>query len=92
MLCRTDLTTCCASSTGVSGQGDWIYPNGTEVRNRPSDDDIFRTRGDMVVRLHRSNNATTPLGKYCCKTATVANPDIDSTICIILSKFHEVAA
>ena len=84
-MCRTDLTTCC------TGQGDWIYPNGAEVRNRKIGGDIFRSRGDMVVRLHRNNSATTPLGQYCCKTATVAStPDIDSTICIIMSKFHEL--
>ena len=84
-MCRTDLTTCCTTSSGVSGQGHWIYPNGTEVRNRPSGDDIFRTRGDMVVRLHRmDDNVTTPIGQYCCELPTVANSD--ARICITLSK------
>ena len=84
VLCRTDLTTCCTLSTGVSGQGDWIYPNGTEVRNRRSSDDIFRSRGDMVVRLHRMDNVVAPTGQYCCEVATMA--DINARICITLSK------
>ena len=89
VLCGTDLESCC------TGQGEWIYPNGfttatgnSLVRNRPSNDDIFRSRGDMVVRLHRMDNVVAPTGQYCCEVATMDNPDIDSTICIILSKFH----
>ena len=81
VLCRTDLTTCC----GVSEQGLWIYPNGsTKVGNEHSGDGIFRSRGDMVVRLHRRNNTATPTGQYCCEVATVDNPD--ARICITLSK------
>ena len=84
VLCRTNLTTCCTGSKGVSGQGDWIYPNDNEVDNRPSGDNIFRTRGDMVVRLHRNNSAVAPTGQYCCEVATMDN--LDASICIILSK------
>ena len=84
VLCKTNLTTCCAVSSGVSGQGDWIYPNGTEVGNRRSGDDIFRTRGDMVVRLHRMDNVVVPTGQYCCEVATM--DDLDARICITLSK------
>ena len=87
VLCRTDLTTCCAGSTGVSGQGHWIYPNGNEVRNRQSGDDIFRSRGDMVVRLHRRNNVLAPTGQYCCEVPTMGNTD--ARICITLSKLNE---
>ena len=84
VLCRTDLTTCCTGSSSGSGQGDWIYPNGTEVRNRPSGDGIFRTRGDMIVRLHRMGNVVAPTGQYCCEVATMDNPN--ARICITLSK------
>ena len=89
VLCRTDLESCCA------GQGEWIYPNGiitatgnSSVRNRNSNDDIFRTRGNMVVRLERRNNSIGPTGQYCCQVAIMGSPDTDSTICIILSKFQ----
>ena len=85
VLCRTDLTTCCGSSMDVLGQGDWVYPNGTEVGNRRSYHDIFRTRGDRVVRLQRNNSdITAPTGQYCCKVATMNNTN--ASICITLGK------
>ena len=80
VLCRTDLTTCCREQK----QGNWTYPNGTVVNNNGSGDDIYRDRRDMVVRLHRRNNATTPTGQYCCEVPTMDNPS--SIICITLSK------
>ena len=86
VLCKTDLTPCCAGSSGVSGQGDWIYPNGTKAGNRKSDYDIFRTRGDMVVRLHRMDDIITPTGQYCCEVGTMASPNTRSTICITLTE------
>ena len=84
VLCRTDLTSCCTYIRTGHLAGDWIYPNGTEVRNRRSSDDIFRTRGDMVVRLHRMDNVTSPTGQYCCEVPTMANPSSNRIICIIL--------
>ena len=93
VLCVTDLACCCT----WPGRGQWIYPNGfinadgnSLVRNNPSDDDIFRTRGDMIVRLERRNNPIGPTGQYCCQVATMATPDTDSTMCVILSEFHGV--
>ena len=94
VLCMTDLAGCC---TGP-GRGHWIYPDGflnadgnSLVRNNPSGDDFFRTRGVMmVVRLERRNNAIGPTGQYCCQVPTMATPDtdIDSTMCVILSEFQ----
>ena len=84
VLCRTDLTTCCGFTEGETWQGNWRYPNGTLVNNNASDDDIYRDRRTMVVRLHRRNNATTPTGQYCCEVPTIANPSSNGTICIIL--------
>ena len=89
----TDLAGCC---TGP-GRGHWIYPDGfvnadgnSLVRNNPSDDDIFRSRGNMVVRLERRNNAIGPTGRYCCQVPTMATPNTNSTMCVILSEFHGV--
>ena len=95
VLCMTDLTGCCTSP----GRGQWIYPDGfinadgnSLVRNNPSGDDFFRTRGDMVVRLERRNNSIGPTGQYCCQlqVTTMANPNTDLTMCVILSEFHGV--
>ena len=91
VLCVTDLAGCCTSP----GRGQWIYPNGfinadgnSLVRNNPSGDDFFRSRGNMIVRLERKNNAIGPTGQYCCQVPTMATPDTDSTMCVILSKFQ----
>ena len=63
-----------------------MYPNGTNIANRPSGYDIFRTRDDMVVRLHRmDDDVTAPTGQYCCELPTMANSD--AKICITLSKY-----
>ena len=96
VLCMTDLAGCCTDP----GRGQWIYPDGfinadgnsflQLVRNNPSGDDFFRTRGDMIVRLERRNNPIGPTGQYCCQVPTMANPDTDSTMCVILSEFHGV--
>ena len=87
VLCRTDLTTCCTGTqTGGGGRGHWIYPNGTNVGNAHSRYDIFRSRGDMVVRLHRTDDdVTVPTGQYCCQVAAMDNSN--ARICITLSKY-----
>ena len=86
VMCRTDLTTCCTKDQGEKQQGHWLYPNGNEVGNRNSDDDIFRSRGNMTVRLHRMDNIIAPIetGQYCCVVATMANSN--TRICITLTE------
>ena len=93
VLCMTDLAGCCTDP----GRGEWIYSNGNNdadgnslVGNNRSGDKIFRTRGDMVVRLERRNNPIGPTGQYCCQVPTMVTPDTDSTMCVILSEFHGV--
>ena len=88
VLCMTDLADCCTAP----GRGQWIYPDdflnadGNSLV-RFNDDDIFRTRGAMmVVRLERRNNPIGPTGQYCCQVPTMATPNTDSTMCVILSK------
>ena len=58
LVCITDLTTCCrCPCTGEMGldMGNWFFPNGTSI-NAPgesTDWDFYRTRGEMVVIMHR---------------------------------------
>ena len=87
VLCRTNLIDCCTitQTGGETGLGQWIYPNDTEVGKRNSRYDIFRSRGDMVVRLHRMDNVTSPTGQYCCEVSTMDN-NLDANICIMLGK------
>ena len=84
LLCRTYRTDCCGNGDGETRQGEWLYPNGTQVRTSGSGDDFYRSRGTGVVILNRRNDATGPIGLYCCEVASVADPN--ATICINLSE------
>ena len=64
--------------------GDWRYPDNSLVDNRASGDDVYRTRGSMVVSLNRRNGATQPTGLYCCELPTAADFSANARICIIL--------
>ena len=67
LLCRTNYTACCrALYTDEMGGvlGNWYFPNGTRV---PSDSmhDVYRTRGQMVVSIHRRRGGVE--GIYRCE-------------------------
>ena len=85
LLCYTDLITCCKRD-GVSGQ--WYFPNRSFVRTGQGDYDVYRNRGDRVVRLNRRNNATHPTGKFCCVVSDATSMDV--TICANISKLKIV--
>ena len=57
LLCVTDKPTCCRSpytdGTGKKALGNWFFPNGTRVPSSGSQWDFHRTRGDMMVLLHK---------------------------------------
>ena len=73
LLCMTNYTACCRSpDTGNSSAlGNWLFPNGTrvpsEIANNSVGDqlDIYRTSGQMVVRLHRRRDGEE--GLYSCE-------------------------
>ena len=56
LLCITNQSACCRPPyTGEMGTvlGNWYFPNGTVVFSIGVHSDIYRTRGQMVVLLHR---------------------------------------
>ena len=56
LLCVTNLTSCCGpphNSGNRSALGNWFFPSGTRVPSSNMTRDIYRTRGRMVVRMHR---------------------------------------
>ena len=74
LLCKTDLTTCCRSSdSGEMGTalGNWFFPNGTRVPSSAHQWDFYRTRGHMVVRLHRKRGGVE--GIYHCEIPVTMN-------------------
>ena len=74
LLCMTNQTVCCQPPyTGNMGPvlGDWYFPNGTEVSSVGVHSDIYRTRGQMVVRLHRRRGGEG--GIYRCEIPVTVN-------------------
>ena len=71
LLCRTDNMMCCSRDEvpGREIRGDWYFPNGDMVPNSRLMDgtmpDIYRNRGDRVVRLNRKRGGVT--GIYRCE-------------------------
>ena len=59
LLCVTDRIGCCS-------EGEWMYPNNTQVPIDRAGLDFYRNRGPQVVRLNRRNNAVSPTGQYRC--------------------------
>ena len=72
LLCITNYTACCRSDdTGRPALGNWIFPNGTRVPSSGGERDFFRTRGQMVVRLHRRRGGVE--GIYRCEIPDAMN-------------------
>ena len=76
LLCITKLTACCRSSDtgGIrSALGNWFFPNGTRVPsvNNQIQWDFHRSRGHMVVSLHRRRGGEE--GIYRCEIPDTMN-------------------
>ena len=66
LLCKTNQTACCQPpNTGEMGPalGNWFFPNGSRIPLVGWD--IYRTRGQMVVRMNRRRGGVE--GIYRCE-------------------------
>ena len=64
LLCITNLTTCCRIGNR-SPLGQWFLPNGTSVPSSGEQRDFHRTRGLMMVLMHRRRGGVD--GIYRCE-------------------------
>ena len=80
LLCVTDLTACCQpSDNGQFGHviGNWFFPNESSVPSDLVNETsnlrwaFYRSRGQMVVLLHRRRGGVT--GIYRCKISDTMN-------------------
>ena len=80
LLCLTELTACCQppyTGRNTSVIGNWLFPNGIRVLNESINStsnlqlDFYRTRGQMVVSLHRRTGGVT--GIYRCEIPNKMN-------------------
>ena len=81
LLCRTSRTACCKHPyTGENGSsiGNWYFPNGTRVPSNGAMWGFQRTRGQMVVRMHRKRGGVN--GIYSCEIPDSMN--VNQTIYI----------
>ena len=80
LLCMTDNTACCGppyTGRNTSVIGNWFFPNETKVLDESINStsnlqlDFYRTRGQMVVSLHRRRGGMT--GIYLCVIPNIMN-------------------
>ena len=77
LLCLTDLTACCRPLYW-GPVGNWFFPNGTKVPSPGELWELYRTRGQIVVRLNRRRGGVT--GIYSCMIPDTMN--VNQTIYI----------
>ena len=65
LLCITNITACCRPPYSGGAIGNWFFPNGTRVPSPGSNWDFHRTRGQMVVGMHRRRGGAQ--GIYRCE-------------------------
>ena len=75
LLCKTNLTTCCRHPYTA---GNWFFPNETRVPSSGDQRDIYRTRRQGVVLLHRRRGGAE--GIYRCEIPDTM--DVTQTIYI----------
>ena len=93
LCCITNKRGCCGGPTvaAESRFGDWIFPNGTNVRSSISLGSVYRDRTQMgEVRLnYRSDRGVIPstqTGSYCCKIPDGC--DMMQTLCTTIGMVH----
>ena len=62
LLCITNQTACCRYPYTA---GNWFFPNGSRVPSSGNQWDFHRTRGQMVVGMHRRRGGVE--GIYRCE-------------------------
>ena len=91
LLCITNLRDCCKNiqtHSGIGALGEWFYPNGDAVAVETySYRGFYKDRDQSVVRLHRREDGTAPIGQFCCKVPDATYEVV--TICIDMSNSND---
>ena len=78
LFCLTDRTRCCSTTAGGERRGAWRFPNGNEVFQYSTGEDINRDRSYSSVILSRRNNVVGPTGIYACAIPSEADSSTTS--------------
>ena len=67
LLCKTNKVACCGSVP--NRYGEFYYPNGQKVPvvGRAGGAELYRNRGNQLIRLNRRSGVVSPRGKYRCE-------------------------
>jgi hypothetical protein len=67
LLCKTDKKACCGNAP--NRYGDFYYPNGGKVpvSGLAGGLELYRNRGNQLIRLNRRSGVVSPRGKYRCE-------------------------
>ena len=71
LFCIANQTACCRPPYLANAKGNWYFPNGTRVPSSGGQWDFHRTRGQMVVLLHRRRGGEN--GIYRCEVPDATN-------------------
>ena len=71
LLCVTDQPACCRPPYYNGAVGNWYFPNETRVPSSGSQWNFHRTRGRMVLPLHRRRGGES--GIYRCEIPDAMN-------------------
>ena len=71
LYCLTNQPACCRPPHTEFAGGNWYFPNGTRTPSSGNQWDLHRTRGQMVVSLHRRRGGED--GVYRCVLPDVLN-------------------
>ena len=64
LFCVTDQPACCRPPYYTGAIGNWLFPNGSGIPSSLGQWDFFRTRGQMIVNMHRRRGGVN--GIYSC--------------------------
>lgn len=80
VMCVSDKTPCCLQ------QGEWVFPNGSEVAERSQSQTYYTTRGNNgSVNLFRvATIEDSPTGTFCCEIEDATNTS--QTLCVNICK------
>ena len=69
LFCFTPSTDCCTS------RGAWRFPNGDIVSGSSRSPDLYRSRGNRILLLHRMSDVMGPTGIYTCLVPITSGGD-----------------
>ena len=67
LLCRTNKVACCGN--WPNRYGDFYFPNGRKVPviGQAGGAELYRNRGNQLIRLNRRSSVVSPRGKFRCE-------------------------